>query len=472
MDKKFISLLYLIISNVLVLLIGIVSAFIVPRFITIDEFGYWQLFLLYSSYVGLMLFGYCDGIYLIHGGREKKKLDKRDFSSYFLILVVYSIAISILALIIVSIIDITTEYKILLNGIISIFLLQGINSYFILINQATGKFKLYSILNLLEKLLLAIFIIVMIIFDNINYNYLVSFAIVSKVIILFINIITSKEIVFNKPSFSKRIVNEVLTFIQIGLPLTLYGVVSMLMTGVGKLSVERNFDIGTFGVYAFAFSSMTIIVQIIISISLVLYPFLANTSDVNIRKVVKTAEQYSLTILVIVFASFYALYLIIIKFLPNYNDSIKILVILFPMLLFQAKISSVYGVALKVKKKTKVMLGNAIMVLIMLVVAAILGTILNLKSEYFACITVFGYFLWYIFNMRSYNIIYNDKVRINIMELVFIIVFFATNLLYLHIVSLIIFSLISLLFVIRLIKANTLFISEKLKGFFIKTRDS
>jgi hypothetical protein len=56
---------------------------IVPKLIGIQEYGYWQLYLFYSFYVGFLHFGWNDGIYLRYGGKEYLELDKKLFFSQF-----------------------------------------------------------------------------------------------------------------------------------------------------------------------------------------------------------------------------------------------------------------------------------------------------------------------------------------------------------------------------------------------------
>ncbi len=72
------SLVSMIISSLVIL--------IVPKLIGIKEYGYWQLYLFYSSYVGFLHLGWNDGIYLRYGGKKYDELDKRLFFSQFYML--------------------------------------------------------------------------------------------------------------------------------------------------------------------------------------------------------------------------------------------------------------------------------------------------------------------------------------------------------------------------------------------------
>ena len=42
--------------------------FVLPRYLSLYDYGTWQLFLFYFSYVGFLHFGWEDGIYLRYAG--------------------------------------------------------------------------------------------------------------------------------------------------------------------------------------------------------------------------------------------------------------------------------------------------------------------------------------------------------------------------------------------------------------------
>jgi len=43
--------------------------FLIPRLVSVEDFGYWRLFLLYAGYVGFLHFGFADGALLCWAGR-------------------------------------------------------------------------------------------------------------------------------------------------------------------------------------------------------------------------------------------------------------------------------------------------------------------------------------------------------------------------------------------------------------------
>src|SRR5258708_39929756 len=43
--------------------------FLIPRLVSVEDFGYWRLFMLYAGYVGLLQVGFLGGVFLRGGGR-------------------------------------------------------------------------------------------------------------------------------------------------------------------------------------------------------------------------------------------------------------------------------------------------------------------------------------------------------------------------------------------------------------------
>ena len=60
---------------------SVATTLILPKFLGIESFGYWQLFLFYVSYIGFFHLGINDGVYLINGGESRSRIDKKDINS-------------------------------------------------------------------------------------------------------------------------------------------------------------------------------------------------------------------------------------------------------------------------------------------------------------------------------------------------------------------------------------------------------
>ncbi len=60
---------------------GFLMSLYIPKFIGIEEFSYWQLFLFYAGYTGVLQLGLNDGLYLRYGGQILTKDECESISS-------------------------------------------------------------------------------------------------------------------------------------------------------------------------------------------------------------------------------------------------------------------------------------------------------------------------------------------------------------------------------------------------------
>ncbi|HFR3408373.1 TPA: hypothetical protein ACHU7V_001771, partial [Streptococcus suis] len=90
---------YVISSNLLTLIVSSVVILILPKVIGVNEYGYWQLYTFYLTYIGFFHFGWCDGIYLKFGGENYSDLDKKYFASQVSSFIIFQSIISLLSII-------------------------------------------------------------------------------------------------------------------------------------------------------------------------------------------------------------------------------------------------------------------------------------------------------------------------------------------------------------------------------------
>ena len=82
-------------ANAVTFLISALVVLVVPKRLGGDQYGYFQLYTLYTSYVGFFHFGWCDGMYLRYGGKDYHQLDKPVFITQFWMLAGLEFLISI-----------------------------------------------------------------------------------------------------------------------------------------------------------------------------------------------------------------------------------------------------------------------------------------------------------------------------------------------------------------------------------------
>ena len=103
MDKRVHDLFYTLSANILNMVLGIVTALLIPRFLGIEQYGYLNIFIFYVSYTGFMHFGFIDGIYIKYGNYDYNDLPREKFRSYFRFMLIMQLTIAVALCIITKI---------------------------------------------------------------------------------------------------------------------------------------------------------------------------------------------------------------------------------------------------------------------------------------------------------------------------------------------------------------------------------
>ena len=70
-----------VVSNVVGLLVSTIVVLIIPKYIDISQYGYFQLYIFYVGYIGFFNFGWPEGIMLRYGGKKYEELNKKSLKT-------------------------------------------------------------------------------------------------------------------------------------------------------------------------------------------------------------------------------------------------------------------------------------------------------------------------------------------------------------------------------------------------------
>ncbi|MCM2590894.1 oligosaccharide flippase family protein [Rossellomorea marisflavi] len=449
--KSSVKSIYQVLSaNILITIIGMAQTFILPLILAPSEFGFWSYYLLYVSYAGFLIFGFCDGFYLKYGGEKYDSLDKNLFSSFHLILVFY---LTIVLIGWIAFINIFLSFDkksivLLLIGIGSVF--TCLKSYYVLLNQATARFSIYAKGSIIEKIVLVMVSLFCVLLPTVNSYYIILASIVGKLITIFYFMYFSKDVILSKPTFNKEMWRDAISNVKVGFTLTLSGVGTMLITGYGRFVVEKKLGIIELGYYSFMFSITILFTQLIFAISTVLFPFLRRIKEDIAKKVLKDLDMilinFSGIILLIYFPSRYILETIF----PQYQPSMELMLYLFPIIIAQNRMMLVYNTLYKVLRYEKQMLMNVLIALTFSVIITFLLFWMSESKESIALATYIGFLFWNLLSINVYK--KKEKVKISLIstDLITSVIFIVIN-------QVIGFSLISFLATLIPILVTTMY---------------
>ena len=349
---------YAFAAQVVSIVSSIILSLLLPKFVSIELYGILQYFLLIASYVGILHFGFNDGVYLKLGGTKFDNISSNEYLPQFILIfcVQFLCALTLFSLTHFFVTDIINRQILFL---ISIYII--IDNFYKILGftlMATDKMQYYSISVIVDKSLLILFAILIILEIIPAYTTtLVKIYILTHLIALILTFYFFRNFFSDwyKVSFNK-VFSKTFNNMFFGISLTISNILGAFIIGSGRFFVEHYWDIYTFAKISLALSLSLFLLMFFSEIGMVLFPFLRNISH-SIQKIILEKLSFLLGILVIVsFIFFFPVYFFVQSFLPLYSESLNYLIFLFPISLYEIKFIMLYNAYFKSLKKQRVLL--------------------------------------------------------------------------------------------------------------------
>lgn len=455
---------YVIFSNLTSVLISILVVLIIPKFIGVDSYGYWQLYMLYTSFVGLMHLGWNDGIYLRYGGKSYKDLDKKLFSSQFYLLFVTQLTLAICGLVIFQYLNLDYEKLSILKMTMLCMIIVNTRYFILFLLQATYRIKEYSLITIFDRVIYLILILGLLFYKFEDYKLLIWVDIIGKTVSLLLGIWYCKDIFINSTKSLDLTTSliEMLENIKVGIKLMLSNFSNKLIVGNVRLGIESVWSVAIFGKISLMLSITSFFMIFIGSIGLVLFPLLRRINQADLTSLyIPIREILNLILLILLFA-YYPLLSFIKFWLPEYSDTAKYLLIILPTLIFEGKISLLINTYLKVLRKEKFLLSINFIIVIISICFTIISVYYfkNINAAIFS-ILIISFLKALLSELYIQNLLNIRLWPSIILEVLIILAFICINILYNPLTTVAVyFFILSLYFFIRrdnLMKALTYF---------------
>ncbi|MED1863949.1 oligosaccharide flippase family protein [Fictibacillus nanhaiensis] len=378
---------YTLSSNLIAITISTIVILVVPKFIGVEKYGYWQLYLFYSAYVGFLHFGWNDGVYLRYGGKEYKELNKDLFFSQFWMLVIFQALMSILILVVATNLGIEANKLFIVKMTALCMIFVNIRLMLIYILQITNRIKEYAYITLMEKVLYC-FIIILLLFVGVSdYKLLILADIVGKLVSLIYSVYCCRDIVFKRVSQFYFSIKETSENINVGLKLMFANIASMLIIGIVRFGIERTWDVTTFGKVSLALSVSNLMMLFINAIGIILFPILRRTDENKLSAIYITMRTLLMVFLLGLLGVYYPLKNILTFWLPQYTESFYYMAILFPICIYEGRMALLINTYLKTLRKEKLILTVNIVSMLLSCILTILFTIV-FKNLHITIVTI------------------------------------------------------------------------------------
>ncbi len=362
--KKFLQgFLHALSANIVRLVISMVLTLLLPKLLGVEEYSFWQLYLFYVTYTAYSSLGFCEGIYLKHGGKAYEDLEPGMVSSQFWALAVYEIAFCVVGGI-MACTFLTGEGKSLILTLALVSSLFDILRYFLQsVLQATNRIQEFAKIVTSERVLFFGGVILLLLVGVRDYRLLILAEILARILSMVYAIFVCRDVVFCKVRYGKAEFSETKEIISIGFKLLLANLASQLIIGVVRFMIEQKWGTVIFGKVSLTLSLSNMIVTCISAVSIVLFPVLKNLDKERLNELYETIRVVLTVPILFVLLFFVPMKLILSAWLPQYADSLKYLAILLPICLYETRFYALINTYQKAyRKENQILLINGISV--------------------------------------------------------------------------------------------------------------
>lgn len=338
-------------SNFISMLISVITVLLIPKVVGDVAYGYIQLYIFYVGYTSYFSFGATDGIYIRYGGRSLDNIDKSLIANQFWFMSILLMLISTIGMIVVCEFSANYYNNLLIFWALVSALVSVPRSIITFTLLATNNIKDNAMTTMIERVSYFVLVCILLVFNIQSFELYVYADIVGKCIATIYIVIRHMSLI--KGSL-ERIKESLVDFgrnIYIGIKIVLSGIVGMLIIGTVRFGISNIWDVSIFGKVSLSLSISNLLMVFINAIALVIFPVICRSSQEELRDSYHILDNMLQIILAIIMAFYYPMKEILCIWLPQYEDGLIYMALLFPLCLFECKVALVLNPYLKATRQ-------------------------------------------------------------------------------------------------------------------------
>lgn len=408
-------------SNIILLLSGAINAFFIPKTLMISDYSEYKTYLMYVGFLGIFHFGFVDGIHAYFGGETKPSLTKRkEYSIYFSFHLIIQFVLTLI-LLLASILFNTN--KIIVLATLTILPLN-LNSFLLFFYQSIGDFKKYTRIVIIAPVINILIIVLL--HKYLTLNVLITTYIGSTIITFFYALLSDRYLI--KSSSIRKMIKSFLVYrfrikslFKIGIVFLIGNLIFLMFFDLGRVYTKFFKNSDEFAYFSFGVSLMALIIILVNSLNKTLYPYLFKIGTNQFKKIFVYLSIFGCFAM----TSYYVVCYIVINYIPEYTNSLKLTGILFSSIPGTIIIKSIYHNKYRIEKLEKVFLIDSIKYLTIGIIITFTASIFKkISIEEIGIISVGIIYLWTLYPNRKLKVkseINNVKWYILISVIAFLI---------------------------------------------------
>ncbi|MCL0050592.1 oligosaccharide flippase family protein [Dehalococcoidia bacterium] len=386
-------------GNGLLLLFGFIQLLIIPKYLSVEGYGYWQFFMLYASYVGMLHLGFIDGILVRWAGKELAQVGNEIKTALRFLLLEQLIVIIPLGLLLYILLQ--PPFQSLGLIILAYAFVYNLTFFFIFTAQAIRKFKLLTAVNVGRGLAFLILIVLLFVSGYLNYHYVILASLTAFLLALFGLAFWFRKYLWGEMPSISSLWAYGRENINIGIFVLLGNFVLVLFLTIDRLMVSSFFPIEQFAIYAFALAMTMIIYTFVGAVSQVFFPYLSGV----VPELRTRAYQLGKPAIILAWAAILTIYFPLTRliefYLPHYVASLPIMRILLCTVGFGSLIQILHVNYYKAYRRQRQYFLWGIMALALSAMLNLLAIKVWGTLESVAIATLISFGIWYTINELS-----------------------------------------------------------------------
>lgn len=361
---------------------------IVPRFISEYQYAYWQTYILYVNYVGILHFGLLDGIVLRYSQYDYEDLDKNVIRSQFKVLLGITTSISIASMLVCGFL-LSDIYRDVFWFVSIGMVTKNIVTYTSYSFQITNRINRYAIVTIAQRVFFGLAVSALLLFNVTDFYWFCIADLCGDLVAIILGAAFNKGLYFGKSLSVKETIQETKTNVFSGFLLLIANWSSILLIGSAKMIVQWRWDELVFGKVSFSFSVSNLFLTFVTAISVVLFPTLKRMEQDKLPSLYRSIRNAISPVLFYAMLFYFPGCWILEKWLPAYQPSLVYLGILLPIIIYTSKVSLLTNNYLKAYRKEKAMLVvNVVSVVIAFLLFAVSAYVFNNVTLLLICIVL------------------------------------------------------------------------------------
>jgi O-antigen/teichoic acid export membrane protein len=396
----------LVVGSFLAAIFGALVVFVIPRITTVEDFGYWRVFLLYASYVGFFHLGFGEGALLDWAGRPMASLHHEVRPSVIFLIGQHLVLLVPIAILVVFLLPPRLRFVAL--AVLAFALLQNTELVLQSSLQAAQKFAPVAVAMAAPTGLFLAFAGVAALRVKPDHRILIGSYFMGWLIVL-------GYLWHTVHPFQTRSTISAWTigkrYILMGWPITLSNAAFGLVQTSDRFVLSSTVSIYQFAQYSLAASTMMVPVTLIAAIARVFFPHLAAMEKDRHPEVYRQAARMMVLAWSVLLPYYFVIDLFVHRFLQAYIPILPVAGILLLGSLFLAVIQILHGSVFNLYGKQKHFLIYAVAA-----VAVSLGLVFGAVAVFHslrlvAAMQVTALGMWWLFNAWRLRAISGESGR-------------------------------------------------------------